>query len=62
MKFSWKEYWAPTPKKIRKIADAVVAAATFSGTLLSLNDNVKMGTFIFVSGFFAKILSNFFSK
>ena len=62
MKFSWKEYWAPTPKKIRKMADAIVAAATFSGTLLSLNDNVKMGTFIFVSGFFAKILSNFFSK
>ena len=62
MKFGWKEYWAPTPKKIRKIADAVVAAATFSGTLLSLNDNVKMGTFIFVSGFFAKIISNFFSK
>lgn len=62
MKFSWKEYWAPTPKKIRKIADAVVAAATFSGTLLSLNDNVKVGTAIFVSGFFAKILSNFFSK
>lgn len=62
MKFSWKEYWAPTPKKIRKMADAIVAAATFSGTLLSLNDNVKMGTFIFISGFFAKILSNFFSK
>jgi hypothetical protein len=62
MKFSWKEYWAPTPKKIRKIADAVVAAATFSGTLLSLNDNVKVGTSIFIAGFIAKILSNFFSK
>ncbi len=62
MKFSWKEYWAPTPKNIRKIADSIVAAATFSGTILSLNDNVKVGTFIFVSGFVAKILSNFFSK
>lgn len=62
MKFSWKEYWAPTPKKIRKIADAIVAAATFSGTLLSLNDNVNVGTSIFIAGFVAKILSNFFSK
>jgi hypothetical protein len=62
MKFSWKEYWAPTPKNIRKIADSVVAATTFSGTMLSLNESVKMGTFIFISGFFAKILSNFFSK
>lgn len=62
MKFSWKEYWAPTPKKIRKIADAVVAAATFSGTILSLNDNVNVGTSIFIAGFVAKVLSNFFSK
>ena len=62
MKFSWNGYWKPTPKKIRKAADAVVSACTFAGGLTSLNGHVVVGTIIFVIGFLAKILSNFFTE
>lgn len=61
MKFAWKGYWTPTPKKIRKAADAVVSACTFAGGITSLNGHPVAGTIIFVVGFLAKILSNFFT-
>lgn len=60
MKFKWSGYWKPTPKKIRKIADAIVAAATFSGSIVVLNGHPLAGTIIFVLGFIAKVVSNFF--
>lgn len=62
MKFSWAGYWAPTPKKIRKAADAIVSACTFAGGLTTLNGHPIVGTIIFVAGFLAKIISNFFSE
>lgn len=62
MKFKWSGYWKPTPKKIRKFADAVVAAATFSGSIVVLNGHPLIGTIIFVLGFVAKVTSNFFQE
>jgi hypothetical protein len=62
MKFKWSGYWKPTPKKIRKIADAIVAAATFSGSAVVLNGHPLIGTIIFVLGFIAKVASNFFQE
>ena len=62
MKFSWKGYWEPTPRNIRKLADAIVAATTFSGSMIVLNGEPKIGTGIFIAGFVAKILSNFFTE
>lgn len=62
MKYNWKGYWQPTPKIIRKLADAIVAATTFSGSMIVLNGEPKIGTGIFVAGFVAKILSNFFTE
>jgi hypothetical protein len=62
MKFGIKQYWKPTPKKIRKLADAVISASVFAGTISSLNDRPMIATIIFVSGFVCKIVSNFFSE
>ena len=62
MKFGLSEYWKPTPKSIRKAADAVVSACTFAGGLTTLNGHPIIGTIIFITGFVAKILSNFFSE
>lgn len=62
MKFHWNGYWKPTPAKIRKIADAIVGATTFAGSILTLNNDTKIGTTVFIAGFLAKILSNFFSE
>ena len=62
MKFGLNEYWKPTPKNIRKAADAIVSACTFAGGMTTLNGHPIVGTIIFVTGFVAKILSNFFSQ
>jgi hypothetical protein len=62
LKFGKNEYWKPTPKKVRKIADAISGACVFSGGLTSLNGHPIVGTIIFATGFLAKILSNFFSE
>lgn len=62
VKFGWFHYWKPTPKKIRKIADAISGACLFSGGLTSLNGHPIVGTIIFATGFLAKILSNFFTE
>jgi hypothetical protein len=60
--FKWGNYWKPTPKKIRKMADAIAGACVFAGGLTSLNGHAIMGTIIFSAGFLAKILSNFYSE
>ena len=62
MKFGINEYWKPTPKNVRKAADAIVSACTFAGGMTTLNGHPMVGTVIFVTGFVAKILSNFFSE
>ena len=62
MKFGFSEYFKPTPKKIRSIADAVVAATTFGGSIIILNGEPKVGTVIFVVGVIAKFISNLFAE
>ena len=62
VKFGWSEYWKPTPENVRKFADALVAATTFAGSVISLNGKPEVGTAIFIIGFIAKFISNFFSK
>lgn len=61
LKFGWKHYWEPTPKRIRQIADGIASACVFAGTLSSFNGNPKIGTIIFITGFASKIISNFFA-
>jgi|APCry1669191102_1035336.scaffolds.fasta_scaffold00006_9 hypothetical protein len=61
MSFGINQYWAPTPKKIRKVADSVVAATTFGGSITILNGYPTAGTIIFVLGVIAKFVSNLFS-
>ena len=59
MKFTWKGYWQPTPKGIRKIADAILAGATLASTFAVANDHPKLATWIMVTSVVAKVLSNF---
>lgn len=61
MKFGWKHYWEPTPKRVRQVADGIASACVFAGTISSMNGNVKMGTAVFITGFVSKIISNFFT-
>ncbi len=61
-KFSLNGYWEPTPKGIRKAADAVISACTFAGGSIVLNGNPKVGTAIFIAGVISKMVSNFFTE
>jgi hypothetical protein len=60
--YKQENYWKPTPKKIRKMADAISGATVFAGGLTSLNGHPIAGTIIFCAGFLSKILSNFFAE
>ena len=62
MKFGISQYFKPTPKKIRTVADAIVAASTFGGSMVILNGEPKVGTAIFIIGIVAKFVSNLFSE
>jgi hypothetical protein len=61
MTFTPKNYWAPTPKKIRKIADALLAGClTIAGFAASAN-HATLGIVIAIVGGVAKFISNFFT-
>ena len=62
MNFTWKGYWEPTPKGIRKIADSVLAGATLGSTFAAMNDHPKLATAVMIISVVAKILSNFFTE
>ena len=59
MKYSWKSYWKPTPKNIRKFADALLAGAMTVSTFAMINDNPKLAGIIMVVAGVAKFASNF---
>lgn len=61
MKFGWKYYWSPTPKRVRQVADGIASACVFAGTISSMNGDAKMGTIVFLIGFISKAISNFFT-
>lgn len=72
MKISVKHYWAPTPKKWRKIGDAILAVGTFvtAGALLEYDKMKEIFTaqevktiiaIAFVLGVVGKFLTNFFT-
>jgi len=62
MKFGLGQYFQPTPKKIRTIADALVAAATFGGSAIVLNGHPIVGTVVFIVGVIGKFISNLFAE
>ena len=58
MKFTWKGYWEPTPKGIRKLADSVLAGAMLGSSFAAMNDHPKLATVIMITAVVAKMLSN----
>lgn len=62
MKFGISQYWVPTPKKIKKVADSILAAVLFAGPTAALNGYPMAGTVIFITGVVAKFVSNLFGE
>jgi hypothetical protein len=61
MKFGWKQYFQPTPKRIRIFGDSLAAAGTFGASIVILNGHPLMGTIIMGLAVVGKFISNFFS-
>jgi len=57
-----KNYWAPTPKKWRKIGDALLAVALFAQTQEALTGYSHMTQIISIVALVGKFLTNFFTE
>jgi hypothetical protein len=60
MKFGWKHYFKPTPKRMRIFGDSLAAAGTFGASIVVLNGHEVLGTIIMVIAVLGKFISNFF--
>lgn len=61
MKFGWKHYFKPTPKRVRLLGDSLAAAGTFGASIAILNGHPIVGTIIMVVAVIGKFISNFFT-
>jgi Na+-transporting methylmalonyl-CoA/oxaloacetate decarboxylase gamma subunit len=62
MKFGLKEYFKPTPKRIRIFGDSLAATGTFGAAIVILNGSPVLGTIIMVVAVIGKFISNFFTE
>lgn len=62
MKFGFKEYFKPTPKKIRKIADSLSMAALAVSGYTFIQDYKAVAYITLASAFVGKFFSNLFSE
>lgn len=62
MKFGINHYWKPTPKTVRKFADALLASSTFISASSILINYPKVAVFSVILGASAKFISNFFGE
>jgi hypothetical protein len=61
MKFGWKSYFEPTPKRIRVLGDSLAASGTFGAGIVILNGHPVAGTIVMVIAVIGKFISNFFT-
>lgn len=62
LKFGWKSYFKPTPKRLRIFGDSLAAAGTFGASIAILNGQPIVGTVIMIVSVIGKFISNFFSN
>ena len=62
MKFGWKRYFEPTPKRIRVFGDSLAAAGTFGAGIAVLNGHPILGTIVMGAAIVGKFISNFFTE
>jgi hypothetical protein len=62
MKFGFSEYMKPTPKKVRKLADSLSAAALATSGIAFAQDYKVIAYVVLVAAFAGKFFSNLFSE
>ena len=61
MRFGWKHYFSPTPKRMRVLGDSLAASGTFGAGIIVLNGHPILGTIVMAIAIFGKFISNFFT-
>ena len=56
-----QNYWKPTPKKWRKIGDALLAVSTMGVPAVLMNHH-WVGVSLFITGIIGKFLTNLFTE
>ena len=62
MKFGLKHYWCPTPKKVRKFADSLSAAALAVSAYTFMTDYKVFAYIVLACAFVGKFISNLFAE
>ena len=60
--FSMKSYWAPTPKKARKIGDTLLGVFSITSMSSMIYDVKGLALATLIMGVVGKILTNFFAE
>lgn len=61
MKFGFKHYFKPTPKRIRVLGDSMAAASVFVSGLAISSGHEKLALCVSIAGWAGKFISNFFT-
>lgn len=61
MRFGFKSYFKPTPKRLRVLGDSMAAAGTLGASIAVLNGHPVAGTVVMVVAVLGKFISNFFT-
>lgn len=61
MKFGWKRYFEPTPKRLRILGDSLAAGSLFVAGLSIVSGYEKIAIGIAIAGWIGKFISNFFA-
>lgn len=60
--YKLSNYWKPTPKNIRKAADALMIISAAATTLSAVNHSEGLTALFALIGTVGKVLSNFFAE
>jgi len=60
--YKLSNYWKPTPKNIRKVADALMLISATAATLSIIQQHEGLAALFVGIGTIGKVLSNFFAE
>jgi hypothetical protein len=60
LKFGWRQYWQPTPTRLRRLGDSLLGVAVFLSTMTL--DSAVVTWSVLVAGVTGKFLSNFYAE
>ena len=60
LRFGWRQYWHPTPMRLRRLGDSLLGVSVFLGTFTL--DSPVVTWAVLTTGVVGKFLSNFYAE